>query len=261
MNRLYGMPPYVAAFIHGGPGAPGSLARAAREFARYSGKGVMEPLQSGYTIRDLIAELDTQLEEGLGPDGEKTVLVGHSWGAFLSVLYAAEHPRRVRRLVLVGCAPFEEKYVPRILQRRLERLSPAEADVFRKTLERLENGEAEALGILESLVEKTDNCARRPEEEGDALPADGRMYGQVWSEARELRLEGRLTEALKRLECPVTVIHGDIDPHPAEGVLEPLENSGAAFEKFILPHCGHSPFNERDASETFYRILERVICR
>jgi pimeloyl-ACP methyl ester carboxylesterase len=260
MNRLYGTPPYVAAFIHGGPGAPGSLARAAREFARYSGKGVMEPLQSGYTIRELIDELAAQLEKGC-PAGEKTVLVGHSWGALLSVLYAAEHPRHVRRLVLVGCPPFEEKYVPRILQRRLARLSAAEADIFRKTLERLENGEAGALKILESLVEKTDNYARRPEEKEHVLPPDGRMYGQVWNEARKLRFEGKLTLALKRLECPVTVIHGDVDPHPAEGVLEPLENSGIPFEKFILPQCGHSPFDEREASESFCRTLERIICR
>lgn len=261
MNRLYGTPPYAAAFIHGGPGAPGSLARAAREFARYSGKGVMEPFQSGYTLRDLIAELQSQLEECLCPEGGKTVLAGHSWGAFLSVLYAAEHPGRVRRLVLIGCPPFEEKYVPRILQRRLERLSALEADIFRKTLERLENGESDALKILEKLVEKTDNFARRRASEEQSLPADGKMYAEVWGEARKLRAEGKLTQALAHLECPVTVIHGDVDPHPAEGVTEPLENSGAAFEKFILPHCGHSPFDEQGASETFYRILEQVICR
>ena len=73
MIRYYGDPPYRAAVIHGGPGAPGSAAGLAAMAGAVC--GTSEPIQSGKTIRELVLELKEQLEEaGTVP----VILAGHS---------------------------------------------------------------------------------------------------------------------------------------------------------------------------------------
>lgn len=51
-------------------------------------------------------------------------LVGHSWGAWLALFFSVRHRECVRQLVLVGCPPFDDRYVPQIMERRLRRLAP-----------------------------------------------------------------------------------------------------------------------------------------
>ncbi|MFH2131537.1 MAG: alpha/beta hydrolase [bacterium] len=65
------------------------------------GRGMSEKPDSGYSIdyhtRDILALLD---DLGI----ERVVLMGHSLGAFISLVFAAEHPGRVERLILVDGA-------------------------------------------------------------------------------------------------------------------------------------------------------------
>jgi pimeloyl-ACP methyl ester carboxylesterase len=62
------------------------------------GRGLSDSPPSGYSVenhcRDILALIDDQ---GL----DHPVLMGHSLGAFISLVFAAEHPHRVDRLVLV----------------------------------------------------------------------------------------------------------------------------------------------------------------
>lgn len=82
--RCYGRPPYDLAVVHGGPGAPGSAAGAARALAEQM--GLVEPLQSARSLGGQIDELAEQLlTVGTAP----MAVLGHSWGATLSYLLAA----------------------------------------------------------------------------------------------------------------------------------------------------------------------------
>ena len=62
------------------------------------GRGLSDSPPSGYSVenhcRDIAALMDDQ---GL----ERPVLMGHSLGAFISLVFAAKHPHRVDRLILV----------------------------------------------------------------------------------------------------------------------------------------------------------------
>jgi pimeloyl-ACP methyl ester carboxylesterase len=62
------------------------------------GRGLSEKPPSGYSVahhcKDILALMDDQ---GL----ERPVLMGHSLGAYISLVFAAEHPRRVDRLILI----------------------------------------------------------------------------------------------------------------------------------------------------------------
>lgn len=63
MVRLYGKAPYKVVLVHGGPGAIGSLKGFAQELHNLTQVGVMEALQSKYSVAELIDELHNQVNE------------------------------------------------------------------------------------------------------------------------------------------------------------------------------------------------------
>jgi pimeloyl-ACP methyl ester carboxylesterase len=98
--------------------------------------------------------------------------------------------------------------------------------------------------------------------EGDSVDLQGRIFQAVWEQERsdargaEMRRSGRLLALAKQIQCPVTAIHGDYDPHPAAGVQEPLSEALPDFRFILLPHCGHKPWIERRARQEFYAFLK-----
>lgn len=254
--RKYGKEPYTAAVLHGGPGAPGSMAAVARELS--SSCGVLEPLQSALTVAAQIEELhETLLRHGHGP----VVLIGHSWGAWLACLYAAQYPAEASRLILVGSGPFREEDTRGLHRTRMSRLNGPEQEEFAELLQLLKGASAEAasayLARLGALVSQSDDYEPMvvPGEREDRIPADGRAYDAVWEEAAAMRRSGELLKRVSRIVCPVTAIHGDYDPHPAAGVREPLQDAGLSFRFHLLERCGHTPWKEQHAAEEFYRII------
>lgn len=63
----------------------------------------------------------------------------------------------------------------------------------------------------------------------------------------------------KQIKCPVVAIHGDYDPHPAEGVQDPLSAALERFRFVLLNNCGHRPWMERQAGDEIYRILREEL--
>jgi len=122
--RTYGKEPYRIVVIHGGPGAPGGMAYVA---GKLSDKfGVIEPFQTSDTIRGQVEELHSILKDNCVRPPVK--LVGHSWGAWLAFIFAAEFPDFVDRLILISAGAFEEKYNAGLMKIRLGRLKRNEAD-------------------------------------------------------------------------------------------------------------------------------------
>ena len=153
--RTYGKAPFNVAVIHGGPGAGGEMAPVARELA--SGRGVMEPIQTGTSLDGQVEELRTVLEE----NGDiPLTLIGFSWGAWLSFIVAAKYPAIVKKLILIGSGGFEEKYAVRTQETRLNRLSENERTEFKSLIRILgdpaEAGKDESLARLGELVSKVD---------------------------------------------------------------------------------------------------------
>lgn len=74
-----------------------------------------------------------------------------------------------------------------------------------------------------------------------------------------MRREGKFLDVACRLTVPPTIIHGQDDPHPVEGVTAPLLANGIPCHLHLLPRCSHFPFNEIHARDTFLQILLRII--
>lgn len=178
------------------------------------------------------------------------VLIGHSWGAWLSAIVTANYPTLVRKLILVGSGPFAEKYVELIAENRFRRLSQEEKEEFLHLVDMLNRAEAPdsnvSLSRLGELMHKADSY------DPIDIPNDATDLDLVKNPGELLRLAATIT-------CPVVAIHGDCDPHPAEGIQEPLAARLKDFRMIILKKCGHDPWCERYAMDSFYDILEHEL--
>ncbi len=258
--RKYGKAPFKVAVIHGGPGAGGEMAPVARELS--SGWGILEPIQTATSLEGQVEELKTVLED----HGDLPItLIGFSWGAWLSFIVAARYIAIIKKLILIGSGPFEEKYGARILETRLNRLSKEDRIEAKSLIEILNNPTAKdkntAFARLRALSSKTDEYNPITDESGesDLVGSKGDIFHSVWRDAAEMRRDGKLLGLAKRIKCPVVAIHGDYDPHPAEGVQRPLSAVLKSFRFILLKNCGHSPWVEREARLEFYKILKEEL--
>jgi pimeloyl-ACP methyl ester carboxylesterase len=222
-------------------------------------RGVLEPLQSATSIEGQLQELRTIfMEYGDLP----VTLIGSSWGAMLGFMFSARYPETVKKLILVGSGVYEERYAPAIQETRLSRLTEQEREEAQTLMEGLADpvrtDKTGSLARLGALFTKTD--AYDPLTlETEVVEHQYQLHQSVWQEARELRSSGRLLEFGKEIQCPVVAIHGDYDPHPAEGVEKPLAAVVKRFRFVSLTNCGHLPWIEKQARERFYAILKEEL--
>jgi pimeloyl-ACP methyl ester carboxylesterase len=254
--RKYGNPPFTVACIHGGPGAPGEMAPVAMEISHIC--GTLEPLQTSTSIEEQLHELLTVLNK----HGDLPItLIGHSWGAWLSFIFAARYPSLVKKLILIGSGPFEEKYASKIMKTRLSRLNKEEklkVHALEKALLYPRQDNKVALSQLGKLLSKADSFDPLPSI-GEEIEVQPDIYQKVWKEASELRRSGKLLELGKQIQCPVIAIHGDYDPHPYEGIKQPLSQMVEDFRFILLKNCGHTPWMERTARDSFYEVLKKEL--
>lgn len=255
--RKYGKPPFSVAVIHGGPGATGGMASVARELSIR--RGVLEPLQMASSIDGQVAELhDVLLANAALP----VTLIGHSWGAWLSLIFASTYPQLVKKLILIGCGPLKEEYASQIMETRLSRLSDEEKDTLYSLAEALTDShildKSIAFAEFGKLMSRADSYALLPGD-GPDLMMRADINASVWGEAEVLRRSGELLRIADRIRCPVVAIHGDHDPHPVVGVKKPLMGTIKDFRFILLEKCGHEPWRERFARGLFFEILEREL--
>jgi pimeloyl-ACP methyl ester carboxylesterase len=233
------------------------MAPVARELSRVC--GVLEPLQTASSIEGQVSELREALEKyGQLP----ITLVGHSWGAWLGIIFAVRYPSLVKKLILVDSGPFEEKYAFKIAETREGRLSEKDKSELLALEKALNDPGATdkntVFARFGELMSKADSYDLLPVDEEKIDPRED-INRSVWREAESLRRSGELLELAKRVRCPVVAIHGDYDPHPAEGVERPLRQALKDFRFILLKDCGHEPWNERRASDRFYSILKEEL--
>lgn len=256
--RKYGKSPYSVAVIHGGPGATGEMEPVAQELSKNF--GVLEPLQTKDSIDGQIEELKNVLEENASLP---VTLIGHSWGAWLSWIFAAKYPAFVKKIILVSSGPFEEKYVNEIMETRLRHLDKKEQKEAKVLLDLFNNSkeksDEEKFSRFGELMEKADSYDSINLESGTEIISNPEIYQKVWPEANNLRKSGELLELGKKIRCEVTVIHGDYDSHPARDVEISLNKVLKNFKFILLSKCGHTPWKEKFAREKFFEILKNEI--
>lgn len=243
--------------VHGGPGAAGTMAAVAKKIS--VNRGVIEAIQTRSSIKDLLVELHGLVTlHGLPP----LTLIGHSWGAWLSILFASKHPNLVNKLILVASGPLEEKYAEKIMETRMKRLNEKDAATLTRLMHTIKLADASQQDAIFLEIAELTRKADAYQHDGTQYPYAAfnyRNFESVWSEAERKRTSGELLSAAGKVSCPVVAIHGDYDPHPSLGVKLSLEKKIKDFRFIPLAKCGHEPWSELSAKDLFYKILEQEI--
>ena len=249
--RKYGKPPFRIGLLHGGPGAAGELQPVAASLA--ADFGILELLQTAKSVDGQIEELHNQL---LSSGNLPVILVGYSWGAWLGFMFAAQYPDLVKKLILISAGAFESQSENDLMNMRLNRLNRQD----RKEAERLMsvinagNMDNATLRRFGKLMTIADSYTYQPADD-EVVEVDWTIFRSVWSEAARLRATNKLISCADRIRCPVVAIHGDYDLHPIDGVERPLSRRLKDFKLIRIEKCGHIPWRERHAKDSFFEIL------
>jgi proline iminopeptidase len=234
--------------LHGGPGAhhdyllPAFDALATgRELIYYDQRGggqsqVPRDVPVGW--REQVGDLEALRETW---QLEQLSIAGYSWGGLLALLYAIEHPKRVRRLALISPAPawraareeFERRFSERNLAPELQRQRTA----LRESGLRETDPQAYAQRLFELSVAP---YFHDPERARDLTPfrVTGRTQQEVWTSLGDYDLR----PSMAVLQIPALVLHGESDPIPIEASRELAGHLKAEFHP--LQKCGHVPYVE-----------------
>lgn len=218
-------------------------------------------MQTEHTIEGQIKELHSLLQQDAS---FPMVLLGHSWGAMLSCMFAARYPALVRSLVLIASPPLEDCYVPEIMETRLNRLDINGRKQLYRLIEALNRSEGKekdiALSELGAFMGKADSFDPLPGYEAEEQPScQAAIFHAIQGEFNEMRKSGALLDIARHIQCSIVAIHGDYDPHPAEGVEKPLTHLTKNFRFIQVSNCGHRPWLERQAKDIFFEILGESI--
>ncbi len=259
--RQYGNSGPLVVLLHGGPGAPGEMATVARYL---SGRfRTLEPLQraSGRT-RLTVAQHITDLHNVLKQTRrtETIRLVGFSWGAMLALTYAARHYENIDCVILIGCGTFDEH--SRKVYRDNMDINTTNDD--RKRIEKIEvrlrkendkYKRNELFGELGSIYCCIQSYKLYGHCDNDILHFDEEGFRQTWADAISLQQQGIQPAEFANIRAPVTMIHGDDDPHPGKMIYKSLAPFIRNLQYIGLPRCGHKPWTERYAKDDFYKLL------
>ncbi len=243
--------PYVIV-LHGGPGASGHMAPVARGLS--DAYRVVEPFQrrSGdeqLTVARHVADLHEIIN--FYRADFRPALLGASWGAMLALAYAAAHPSSAGPLILVGCGTFDLVARAELQRTIAERMT----DAIRARLK-----DAEQLDADECLKASAEATApiysydplTSPHEE-DVV--DARAHHETWDDMLRLQREGIYPAAFAAIKVPVLMAHGTFDPLPGRLIAKGLRPYLPQLDYRELERCGHYPWLEKAAADTFFSLI------
>ncbi len=244
--------------LHGGPGAAGSARGLARILSpRFT---VFEPLQRRSGSLPLTVEQHVQDLAAVAPS--PALVVGHSWGAMLGLSFASRYPAAVSKLVLVECGTYDEAARARMRDSIQERLGPErrrhlaelEAQLGGETSPIQREAALQQIGVIHSELE-TYAPVENDSDPSELLPVDPEGHTETWNDVIRLQRDGVEPQAFSQIRAPVLMIHGDYDPHPGTATRDLLRKYIPHLEYLNLERCGHEPWREQHARESFAATL------
>jgi proline iminopeptidase len=218
------------------------------------GNGRSGELKDGQscTLADQIADLEA-LRAHL--DLQKIDLLGHSWGGYLVMAYAARHPDRVAHLLIVDSAApkiqdtaFLFKYIYPETQAREDALAFAVE---------LGNAEAIAADLNEymSMLFYTKEAREAFQARSSSFAYRQTVNKAVWGDLQRFDLNPELS----KFRFPTLVVTGRYDFNVAPSVAWAIHRAIPGSELAVFEKSGHLPFCEESAG--FVSRVEAFLSR
>jgi proline iminopeptidase len=199
------------------------------------------------TLKQAVADLEA-LRVHLAQD--RLVLVGHSWGGMLAMAYAAQHPRHVGALILIGPGgpnlDFHDYFTSNI-NARLTAADREAAEFWSVRTHARESGDRAAIEAFRAML------PGYVYERSSALPLVEALRDGSFSQrtndlmTADLFSAGYdLTHRFEGFDAPVLIVQGRQDPMGETTAMQVRDVFGSAELRF-LEECGHFPWLERPA--------------
>ena len=204
--------------LHGGPAAAGAAEPIARELSRYC--EVLEPFQREACVGKLTVSSHVQDLYNLVKAkyrNDRPILIGHSWGAMLALAYAAKYGHSIDRVILIGCGTFD-KYSRVELRKRHGRLMTKEKQKQLNEIESITDANEKTRQFTcfyEVLYAYDMIKGNKP-----TVRFDLESHIQSWNDMVKQQEAGIYPQVFSEIKNPVTMIHGQFDPHPGQMIFE-----------------------------------------
>ncbi|MBA4291858.1 hypothetical protein C0431_02710 [bacterium] len=245
--------------IHGGPGAQGSLhglnnslpehLNSREILQRYSGEVSLTVDQHIADMREIISK--------------PANILGHSWGAMLTLSFAAKYPQLCRQIILVGCGTYSTTSRREYERRIALRTDPRIKALLKQAIQEAKTPDEHELAFRNYGEYATKIQAYNPI--ADPFPDhitkwDPIGHSETWSDVMRLQEERIEPQRFNSITCPVNLIQGAQDPHPGELIRNDLLPYIPQLQYIELDQCGHEPWLERNARIPFLSLVENI-CR
>jgi pimeloyl-ACP methyl ester carboxylesterase len=189
-------------------------------YSRY-GNGSSQPLEEKRPVSYMHHEGEIVLPELLEKLGiSKPLLLGHSDGGSIAIIYAGKFPDRVRALILEAPHVFVE--------------------------------EVSLRGALNAKAEyETSDLRQRLAKYHENVDLTFWGWNDIWLDPRFR--SWNIESYLPQIRCPLLMIQGEQDEYGTVAQLDAIRARVPRSEVLVLPDCGHSP--DRDEPET---VLARM---
>lgn len=243
--------------IHGGPGAQGSLHGLAHSLP--SQLLPSEILQSYAAEKPL--SVQSHVDDMSAIIREPSNILGHSWGAMLTLSFACQHPEKCNQLILAGCGTYSPTSRAEYERRIAERTDITKKNWLKEAIHNAQNPDDradafKAYGDYATSIQAHDPI---PDPYPDPNPKyDFEGHAQTWTDAMRLQKEGIEPARFSTIKCPVTLIQGKQDPHPGNLIYQDLKPHIPQLNIIELDQCGHEPWLERNARVSFLKLVEEL---
>lgn len=267
----YGLAEPPVILIHGGPCIPGPMRSLGDQLKdschviEYYQRGAADsPSDGQYGMDESAGDLHSLVTAVC--QGQPPVLIGHSCGAVLALVYAARYSQACRKAILLGTGPLDKAGWDSFQSRIISRIT---SDNNRKTYVK-SCGETKRAATVEEAARirlstyplVPDACwTREPSCLSLLTCAEvAPLIIHLTAVDYEARAENNLlVPILSSIACPVVAIHGDYDPIPHESVLPLLKQHIPSFRAHLLSGAGHFAWIEHEAGPKCIQILKEEI--
>jgi proline iminopeptidase len=256
-----------AIILSGGPGFEVDYMRPVAEFVppsyqrvffeqRGTGRSTVKLTPETMTLRNVVEDL-----EGLRRHlrQERLFLIGHSWGGMLAMAYAAAHPDRIDRMILIGPGGPTLEFTQWFPDNIRMRLRPEDLDAERYWEEAPKRGVSEDKATLEGIRAITPGYFF-DRAKGLAFASalkEGAVHAQVnLLLFADMRKQYDSRPGLQKVTRPVLIVQGHQDPvghKTAEEIHASIKTSTLVY----FNQCGHFPWLEQP--EEFRKAIAQFL--
>lgn len=271
-SKSYGHGNKTLILINGGPSLSNYMSTLGVQLSdkykivEYFQKGTPEnptTNKDALTLKGHLSDLKNVVERNRG---SRVVLIGHSWGASLALLFMSENPGIISKAILIGSAPLNDEAAKKLgenIQLRLNEESKLKLQTIKSNFDQAKSDEERNILMQKRLtiIGPAYHLDPKTEENFSDLKWDYTTFVTSIDSLWDFIDEGKISNALANISDPIVAFHGDFDPIPMNETFKFLSNHIKGLKTVEVKKSGHFPWLEKDVQETFIKNLLNELTR